>query len=311
MTAIAQPSPALTSSPEDVPFAPSAERWRAMSQPERDRFLSDSLAALQREAELMAEGSPHIRTKVRIREVLGDLFARMGRTIYLAIELPVHFPEERVFAPDFMAVLDVPDPGDDDTRMAWVVADEGRSPDLVLEILHRGDRQKDLVDNVLFYARLGIPEYFVYDHLKQRVLGYRLPFPDATRYEPIPSRGAAVHSQILGLDLRVSGGRLRFLLAGTEVPETRELLARANTLLDELESRAEEAALRAAEEAWTLEQERAARKEAEARAQEAATRADAEAQRAQEAATRADAEAEARAALERRVAELLARLGEG
>ena len=39
------------------------------------------------------------------------------------------YPGERTFTPDLLAVLDVaqPDP-DEDRRMAWVVADEGKGP---------------------------------------------------------------------------------------------------------------------------------------------------------------------------------------
>jgi Uma2 family endonuclease len=54
-----------------------------------------------------------------------------------------------------------------------VVAEEQRGLDFVLEVLHLGNRKKDLVDNVERYARLRIPEYFVYDRARQQILGYR------------------------------------------------------------------------------------------------------------------------------------------
>ncbi len=288
-----------------VPTAPDVETWRRMSLLERERFLDAALEALQREAELMSEGSPHGRARASIREVLGDYFARVGRTIYLASELPVHYPGERVFAPDFMAVLDVEDPGERDTRMAWVVADEGRGLDLVIEVLYQGNRQKDLYENVGTYARLGVSEYFVYDRLKQRIHGYRLPGPDAQRYEPIPRFGAHVSSEVLGLSLAVVGERLRFVgPGGSLIPETRELLARANTLLDEVERRVSDESARAEQEATRaeaaearMEAEREARVAAEARAAEADT-----ARIAAEA--RAEQEAALRRALEQRLSEL-------
>lgn len=289
---------------EDIPVTPSEERWRAMSQAERDAFLAEALAALQREAELMPEGAPHIRSKTGIREVLGDYFARAGRKIYLGSELPVHYPNERAFAPDLIAVLDVEDPGDEDWRSAWVVANEGKGLDLVLEVTYQGNRQKDLATNVVRYARLGIPEYFIYDRLKQRVLGYRLPSRSARRYDPIRPAGGLLASRVLGLDFGVIGGKPRFSAAGAQVPETRELLARANAMVDELELRAEAEARRAEEEANRAEA-------ALRRAEEEAQRAEAEAQRADEATRRAEAEAAARAELERQLAELRARLGEG
>ena len=45
-------------------------------------------------------------------------------------ELPTLYPGEAPFSPDLMAVLDVEDPGDADTRTAWVVAEERHGLDL-------------------------------------------------------------------------------------------------------------------------------------------------------------------------------------
>lgn len=101
-----------------------------------------------------------------------------------------------------LAVVDVPQP-EDDERLAWVVADEGRGLDVVLEVLHRGDREKDLVDDVERYARLGIPEYFVYDREKQRVHGDRLATADARRYDRVVPQAGHIASRILGVDLAV------------------------------------------------------------------------------------------------------------
>ena len=84
------------------------------------------------------------------------------------------YPGERGFSPDILAVLGVEEP-DEDERLSWVVADEGKGLDFVLEVLHRGDRDKDLVENVERYAQLGIPEYFVYDRARQQIHGFRLP----------------------------------------------------------------------------------------------------------------------------------------
>lgn len=291
--------------PEDgVPIAPSAERWQSMTQEERSVFLETSLAALQHEASLMAEGRPHSTSKITALQVLRDFYDRIGRKIYLASELPVVYPSERVFAPDLMVVLDVEDTWQDDERMAWVVASEGRGLDLVMEILHAGNPAKDLMDNVLDYARMGIPEYFVYDRRKLRVLGYRLISPTAMRYEPIKAKGGRLASRVLGLDLSIIGGRLRFSNGGAELPETRELLGRVNAMVDDLEGRAE-AAERQVEEANRRADAEAQRAEAEAQ------RADAAVQRADAAVQRADAEAAARLALEARLAALLARMGEG
>ena len=60
---------------------------------------------------------------------------------------------------------------EDDERMAWVVAEEERGIDLALEVFHKEDRQKDLVEDVERFARIGISEYFVYDRGYQELKG--------------------------------------------------------------------------------------------------------------------------------------------
>ena len=241
------PLPAPVLSPE-IPITPSAEDWAALSPRAQEQHLERVIAALQAQAEAMSEGRPHFRAKVSAATTLGDHFDRVGKQIYLACGLPVLYPPEPAFSPDLMAVLDVPDPGDADTRMGWVVEREGRGLDLALEIHYSGDKEKDLVTNVARYARLGIPEYFVYDRFAQRLYGYRL--GSGRQYQSIPARGGALTSRVLGLNLRVVDGRLRFYSGEAESPETRELLARLEGLMDERERRiAEEIAARIEAEA--------------------------------------------------------------
>lgn len=171
-----------------------------------------------------AQGRPHSFAKMSAATVLGDFFDRLGRPVYLACELPVLYPGEAPFAPDLMAVVGIEDPGAADTREGWVVTEEGRGPDLILEILYKGDRDKDLVSNVARYARLEIPEYFVYDVRWQRLYGYRL--SSSGGYVNIAPRGVQLRSTVLGLDLGIERGRLHFYIGGAQVPETRQVLAR-------------------------------------------------------------------------------------
>jgi len=76
----------------------------------------------------------------------------------VADELAVVYPGEPVFSPGWLAVLDVPQPDpDEDERMAWVVADEGKGPDLILEVPHQGNRDKDLVNKYAGLRASGRP----------------------------------------------------------------------------------------------------------------------------------------------------------
>lgn len=61
------------------------------------------------------EGDPHRLPIERALEALEDDFRRRGRSVYLSSGLPVYYPEEAMFAPDLLAVVDVPAHDDPDT----------------------------------------------------------------------------------------------------------------------------------------------------------------------------------------------------
>lgn len=226
--------------PGSLPIAPTEDEWRALSPAERERLLVKVLDALSDPRRLMTEGRPHKKAKTRALDMLGLHFKAMGRVVYLAEEMAVLYPGEEVFSPDILAVLDVPQP-EDDPRMAWVVTEESKGLDLVIEVLHHGDRKKDLVDNVERYGRLGIPEYFIYDRLRQQVHGYRLPGPGAERYQRIVPQFGRYSSTVLGLDLAVEHGSLRFFYGMAELFGSVDLIGRLKGMMEDLETKAEQA----------------------------------------------------------------------
>ncbi len=214
----------------------------------REQFLVEVNAAFSDPNLLMSEGRPHKRAKSRAADMLGLHFKQSGRVVYVAEDMSVVYPGEVSFAPDVLAVLDVEQP-DDDQRMSWVVADEGKGLDFVLEVLDRGDRRKDLTYNVERYARLGIPEYFVYDRAQQRVLGYRLGITGGRRYERIIPQAGRYTSLVLGLDLAIQGGTLRFFVGMSELFGSDDLIERLTGMVDSLEAKAARAAADAEEAA--------------------------------------------------------------
>jgi Uma2 family endonuclease len=220
-------------------IAPTEAEWQRMTPAEREALLVRILDALSDPAEAMSEGRRHKKAKTRTLDALGLHFSSIGRAVYLAEEMAVLYPGEAVFTPDVLAVLDVVEP-DDDPRLAWVVSDEGKGLDLVIEVLHHGNRNKDLVDNVERYARLGIPEYFVYDRRHQQIHGYRLPDTSARRYRRIVPQFGRYTSGVLGLDMAIQGGKLRFFYGQAELPGTADLIGRLNSMVADLEARAEE-----------------------------------------------------------------------
>jgi hypothetical protein len=124
------------------PVGPSVEAWRALSPHARERFLDRVAAALTEEALRSPEARPHRSSRDRAHDALSRWFTQSGRPVYLCVNEIVQYPGSRGCCPDLFAVVGVPDPGPEADRRAWVVADEGRGIDLVLEVLYSGDRDK-------------------------------------------------------------------------------------------------------------------------------------------------------------------------
>ena len=98
---------------------------------------------------------------------------------------------------------------------AYVISEQGKPPDFVLEIVSRSSRQADRVDKRADYAALGIPEYWRFDEAarlrENRLAGDRL--VDGV-YEPIaieelPDGVLQGYSAELNLYLRWEQGQLR------------------------------------------------------------------------------------------------------
>ena len=225
-----------------------------MTADERERFMVRVFDALSDPREVMTEGRQHKKAKERAVDLLGLHFKAMGRVVYVAEEMAVVYPSEEVFSPDVLAVVGVPQP-ENDERMGWVVADEGKGLDLVLEVLHRGDRHKDLVKNVERYARLGIPEYFVYDRARQQIHGYRLPGATEKQYQRLVPQSGRFRSSVLGLELAIQGGTLRFFQGMAELFGSEDLIGRLTGMVeDEAAAKAEQAAAKAEQAAAKAEQ---------------------------------------------------------
>ncbi len=208
---------------------------------------------------LPPEGDPHRVPKERALATLSEFYRSRHQRVYLSAELPIYYPDEPMFAPDLLAVLDV----EVHERQSWVVSHEGRGLDFALEINVSGNRKKDFEDNVIRYARLAIPEYFAFDVPRKRLLGWRLPSSEARSYEPIVPKGGRWPSQVLDLALALEGDQLRFFHGNAPLPDARELIARLSNMVDDALRKAEAEALKAEAEALKAEAE-ALKAEAEA-----------------------------------------------
>jgi Putative restriction endonuclease len=275
------------------PRAPDDATWCLLTE-EEQRHVAASLPAEVPWELLPPEGDEHREARSKAIDALGRHFRATGRRIYISSDMSIYYPDEPRFAPDVLAVLDV----ELHARRSWMVQAEKRGLDFVLEVHVAGKLAKDLTDNTERLARLGVGEYFVFDKSAMRVHGYRLPPAErgtvraGRTYDRIVPQMGRWSSEVLGIDLTIEDGNLRFMAGGGPLEESEEVIARLGALVDAVLSREEEAARRRLEEQARTEELEAKLAE-ETQAREAAERAREEEKRAREAAERRIAELEA------------------
>ena len=237
----------------------------------------------------VSESTRHTTTRAYGLLALQTWFRNRPGTL-VASELLMLFEEgepSAALSPDLMVVFDAGNPD----RSSYKVWREGdRVPSFALEVLSASTWRKDVRVKPGLYAALGIREFWLFEPFGTDLVGHRLV---GDGYRPIPPlRGGGSRSRVLGLDLVVETGGLRF-----RDPATGEVLP------DHLES----ATLRELETGRREKAERQ-RDEAERRRDEAETRRDEAERRRDEAERQRDEEALARKAAEelaeRRTAEL-------
>lgn len=209
-------------SDRDPLMVPTRKEWDEMS--EMDRILKEReiISALEREFNMMGETTLHFDARASATEVLRRYFKGQGKAVFVASDLHTLYPGERAFYPDLLVVFDVPD----HHRRSWNVMREGKGLDFVLEILSRDTKRKDMVEKLNLYARVKIPEYFIFDPDALKLRAYHLA---KDIYQEIPAKGGFFFSKVLGLQVRVDGDKIRFSVPeGLEVPFADELTARLN-----------------------------------------------------------------------------------
>ena len=122
-------------------------------------------------------------------------------------------------------------------RRVYKIWQEGRSPDVVIELTSRSTRDEDLGSKRWIYAELGVREYFIFDplgdYLTPPLRGYRLVGDEYIRME---GDGTRLMSQSLGLELRIVDGWLRLFdpKAASLLPTPAELAEEVERLRAEL-----------------------------------------------------------------------------
>ena len=184
--------------------------------------------------------------------------------------------------PDLMIAFDV-DPEAYRRRNAYIISEQGKPPDFVLEIASRATGRLDVEEKRDAYEALGIPEYWRFDstgHFHGAMLaGDRL---EHGGYRPIAIEELEAevlqgYSKVLNLNLRWEYGELGWYdpATGQHIPTYDDQVARADEAEDrayEAEVRAENADARVQRSEAELRTEREARVASETRAYQLAER---------------------------------------
>ena len=164
-------------------------------------------------------------------EVFLDRSHPGGRTVVFSELYICATPGSRRRVPDLGVALDA-DPELLKQNNGYVVENQGKTLDLVMEIASARTWQNDVGEKVHFYAELGIPEYWRFDetgcHYDYKLAGDRLvdgiylPIP----IEELPSGERRGYSAALGLCVCWRAGRLDWYdpVAQDYIPSIESLL---------------------------------------------------------------------------------------
>ena len=249
----------------------------------RSGLPHDAVVYPSSDGQPMAETQIHGECMMYVTYALRRYFPKRGRDdVYVGSNNFLYYEQgnpRAVVAPDVYVVLGAPAYPPRDTYMLW---NEPKGPDFVLEVTSASTRRDDERRKRDVYAALGVREYFLYDpraeYLAPPLQGFRLRDGEYRRLPAVTvlsNREVAVASEVLGLELRddreAQMVRLHDRAAGEDLP-TYEEADRAREEADRVREDAA-AARRAAEARIELEvaarqREAAARQAAEARAAE-------------------------------------------
>lgn len=208
----------------------------------------------------MAETDDHRENMVDLIETLKLHFAKTEPPVYVSGNLFVYYePGNRLrhLAPDVFVVRGVAN----HHRDYFLIWEEGKGPEVVIEITSRSTKGEDVDDKFWLYRDvLKVPEYFLFDphqeYLTPPLKGFRLV---GGEYAPIERVADRLPSEVLGLHLEQIGNQVKLYDPSTQrrLPNQREAVAIAQAALDQAETgrreaesarRKSEAALRKAEE---------------------------------------------------------------
>jgi Uma2 family endonuclease len=186
----------------------------------------------------MAETDWHRNLMGNLIDVLRDHYAAQPR-IYVSGNLLLFYERgnrRRRVAPDVFVVKGVPK----QNRPNYLLWEEGKGPDVVIELTSSSTRREDVETKYRLYRdTLKVKEYFLFDpradYLDPPLQGHRL---RAGEYHPIRAATGRLPSHALGLHLERAGEELRLYdpLTNGWLPTYQELIAGANAAREQAEA---------------------------------------------------------------------------
>ena len=189
----------------------------------------------------MAETDWHRDLMLQLIVTLQHFFRDRPNTYVSGNLLVFYRPDDkrRHVSPDVFVVHGVPN----GQRPNYLIWEEGKAPEMVIELTSKTTRREDLHAKMALYRdELKVKEYFLFDpledYLKPSMQGYRLA---SGEYRPIRLKDGRLPSRILGLHLERSGTDLRLWnpATGLWLPTDSE---RAADAIERAESERERAA---------------------------------------------------------------------
>ena len=171
------------------------------------------------------DNSDHNIVSGYIKYVVGERYADRD-DVFADADLGLYFEQgnrSALVAPDVLVAFGV----EGGSRMSYKIWEEGKPPDLVVEVLSHRTWRKDLRDKPGLYEALGIAEYWSFD---QHRVGNDPPLLVRRLVNGsyhVEGDGMTGHSPILGLDIRVEGILLRLHdpATGLDLPYYNEAVA--------------------------------------------------------------------------------------
>lgn len=209
--------------------------------------LQDDVYYPESDGKPMGETQVHREEMAYLIEALGDWYAS-DADVHVGGDLFLYYVKGvpgYCVCPDVFVAKGVPK---EPPRRTYKVWEEGKVPDLVVEVTSDSSEDEDTDFKKSLYQRLGVDEYILFDpfgdYLSPRLQGFHL-VGGQYRQTPLEPDGSLL-SRTTGVRLRVRGERIQVIDPATGMPIPRyhealqqlKELQRQRAALEEAEARA-------------------------------------------------------------------------